>query len=54
MDIQELAAALDEDTELGRAKLSAALARAVEDGLVTYSGNRMDREYRLVQMSAQR
>lgn len=48
MDIQELAQVLGEDTELGRAKLSAALHRAIRDGLVTYSGNRMDREYRLV------
>lgn len=52
LDIVELAQALGEDTELGRAKLSAALARAVRDGLVTYSGGRMDRIYSLTDKAA--
>lgn len=48
LDIVELAQVLGEDDELGRAKLSAALKRAIRDGLVTYSGGKMNRIYSLV------
>lgn len=45
LDIAEVAEALGEDTEHGRAKLSAALARACRLRLVRFSGHRMDRTY---------
>lgn len=47
LDIVELAQVLGEDDELGRAKLSAALNRARRDGLVQFSGGRMNRIYSL-------
>lgn len=46
-DIGELAAALGEDDDFGRAKLSAALNRMVRAGLATFTGRRMNRVYRL-------
>lgn len=45
--VDEVARALGEDDEAGRAKVSAALNRAVRAGLVQYSGDRMDRIYSL-------
>jgi hypothetical protein len=48
MDIGELAQVLGEDDESGRARISALLARACRDGLVKYSGGRMDRVYSIV------
>jgi hypothetical protein len=47
LDIVELAQVLGDDDELGRARLSAVLARAIRDGLVQYSGTRMNRIYSL-------
>jgi hypothetical protein len=49
MDIGELADALGDDTEHGRARISAALARAVHKGLVCFVGGRMDRLYKLAE-----
>lgn len=46
-DIVELAQALGEDDKMGRARVSAVLARAIKAGLVTYIGGRMDRLYTL-------
>jgi hypothetical protein len=45
LDIAELAQLLGEDDEHGRARLSAILNRAVRDGLVQFTGGRMDRVY---------
>lgn len=45
LGIIELAVVLGEDTELGRAKLCAALIRAQRAGLVHYTGGGNDRTY---------
>lgn len=47
VDIGELAAALGVDDDLGRARLSASLKRAIADGQVTFIGGRMSRLYRI-------
>jgi hypothetical protein len=49
LDIVELAQILGEDDEHGRARISAALNRAVRDGLVQFTGGRMDRVYRVTE-----
>jgi DNA-binding transcriptional ArsR family regulator len=48
IEIAELAEALGEDDQLGRCKVSAALNRAVDAGLVTFTGRKNDRVYSLV------
>lgn len=49
LDIVEIAQVLGEDSEAGRARISAVLARAAKDGLVKFSGGRMDRIYSLTE-----
>lgn len=44
-DVNELALAMGEDDELGRARISAALSRAVRCGLIRAEGQRCERLY---------
>lgn len=52
LDIVELAQVLGEDNELGRARISKVLMRAIRDGLVKYSGRRMNRIYSITKRGA--
>jgi hypothetical protein len=52
LDIVELAQVLGEDDELGRARISAVLKRAIRDRLVQYSGRRMNRIYSVTKRGA--
>lgn len=48
LGINELAEILSEDDAAGRARISAALARAIRAGFVSCTGGKMSRTYRLV------